>query len=573
MEDKRTAFAIFLIILFVMVYSEMFISPVTRPPSPPPASTSQTTISQSSTSSVTPASEQNYKPTESEPNIPARQHPTPAELKSAPVTLVETGNILVAITHLGGRLTSYKLKHYRDHVGDDTPLDMVSSVENSVLPLAVYSGGLNDDHVDYSVEAATAGIEKKENRYILGPSQELRLKLKGQYPNGGSISKELTFNSDAYTFNVDIKLDKPASDGSSIWLEWSHYLPNIAEQDRLDPKLFTTLDESDKIRHTQLKELGDTLSDPTGAKWVAFNDKYFMSAIVPQIKGSNSRIGREGNVAVERAKGTEASGSFSVYVGPKNLEILKSAGLDLSRSVDLGFFAFIGHPLLLLLKFFHSLFGNYGLAIVLLTLVIKSVFFPLTRASMKSMKAMQLLQPEMKALRERIKDPNQLNQEVMGLYKKHGVNPMGGCLPILIQIPVFFGLYSALQNAIELRHAPFALWIHDLSSPERLIIFGINIPVMILIMGAAMFVQQYTTPNPSMDPTQRKTMLIMSLVFTLSFLIFPFPAGLALYMLVNTSISIVQQFYLQRDDAAAPFRGTALASVGIFLVAWILTKL
>ena len=186
------------------------------------------------------------------------------------------------------------------------------------------------------------------------------------------------------------------------------------------------------------------------------------------------------------------------------------------------------------------------------------------------MNAMQKLQPEIKALRDRIQDPTQLNQEMMALYKKHGVNPMGGCLPMLIQLPVFLGLYNALNNSIEMRHAPFALWITDLSSVERLEVFGIGIPVMVLLMGASMFLQQWTTPS-SADPQQKKIMMMMPVIFTISFVIFPFPSGLVLYWLVNNLISIIQQVYLRSEKHASAIQGTFLASILIFFVGYVLT--
>jgi YidC/Oxa1 family membrane protein insertase len=186
------------------------------------------------------------------------------------------------------------------------------------------------------------------------------------------------------------------------------------------------------------------------------------------------------------------------------------------------------------------------------------------------MQAMQQLQPEIKSLRERITDPTQLNREVMELYKRRGVNPVGGCLPVLIQIPVFLGLYNALLNSIELRHAPFALWINDLSSPEHLYVFGIGIPVMVLLMGASMVFQQLTTPS-TMDPAQKRIMLMVPIIFTISFVIFPFPAGLVLYWLVNNVISIIQQIYLRSDIKVSPLKATAVASLGIFCFGFVLT--
>jgi YidC/Oxa1 family membrane protein insertase len=196
---------------------------------------------------------------------------------------------------------------------------------------------------------------------------------------------------------------------------------------------------------------------------------------------------------------------------------------------------------------------------------------PLSKASFSSARKMQELQPEIKALRERIKDSTQLNQEMFSLYKRKGVNPMGGCFPMLIQIPVFLGLYNALLNAIELRHAPFALWITDLSAPEALELFGIGVPVMVLLMAVSMVYQTWTTPNPSADPNQQKMMMIMPLVFAGMFIVFPMPAGLVLYWLVNNIISIIQQLYMRSAEKGSVYVGTAVASVVIFGVGVVLT--
>jgi YidC/Oxa1 family membrane protein insertase len=186
------------------------------------------------------------------------------------------------------------------------------------------------------------------------------------------------------------------------------------------------------------------------------------------------------------------------------------------------------------------------------------------------MKAMQDLQPEIKALRERIKDPTQLNQEMMALYKKRGVNPMGGCFPMVIQIPVFLGLYMGLLNTLELRHAPFALWITDLSSPEKLMIGGVGVPVMIILMGISMILQQWLTPS-AMDEGQKKAMMLVPVIFTVMFIVFPFPAGLVLYWLINNLISIVQQAYLRSEKEVSPFNATIVSSVALFGFSYILT--
>jgi YidC/Oxa1 family membrane protein insertase len=203
------------------------------------------------------------------------------------------------------------------------------------------------------------------------------------------------------------------------------------------------------------------------------------------------------------------------------------------------------------LRVLHRFTGNYGVAIIVLTVVIKLLFYPLTRKSFESMRAMQKLQPEMAKIRERLQDkPDEMNREIMELYKRHKVNPLGGCLPMVLQLPVFIGLYSALQNAIELRHAPFIGWVTDLSAPDRLgsiqlpFVDHPGIPVMTLTMGISMFVQQWMTPSAA-DPAQQRVMMLMPLMFTFMFI--NFPAGLTLYWLVNNVLTIAQQYAMTRS--------------------------
>ena len=241
---------------------------------------------------------------------------------------------------------------------------------------------------------------------------------------------------------------------------------------------------------------------------------------------------------------------YALYFGPRDIGILKSLNLQLEKAVNFGFFDIVSKPLLWVLIFFNGYLHNYGWAIILLTILVKIVFWPLTHKSYKSMKDMQKLQPKMAKIREKHKDNReQMNQEMMALYKTYKVNPMGGCLPMVIQIPVFFALYSLLGYAIELRHAPFLLWINDLAAPDRLPIgvpipyVGEGIPVLTLLMGASMFIQQKMTPTTG-DPTQAKIMLFLPVVFTFMFI--NFAAGLVLYWLVNNVLSIGQQYYINK---------------------------
>jgi YidC/Oxa1 family membrane protein insertase len=221
----------------------------------------------------------------------------------------------------------------------------------------------------------------------------------------------------------------------------------------------------------------------------------------------------------------------------------------LERSIDFGYFAFVSLPLLYVLRFFHRFTGNYGIDIILLTVLIKLLLAPLTHKSFVSMKQMQKLQPQMERIKEKYKnDREALNKEIMELYRRNKVNPFGGCLPMLLQIPVFIGLYNALLTPIELRHTSF-LWIQDLSRPDweslpiQLAGWSFGIPVLTVLMGASMFVQQWMTPSAG-DPNQRRMMLMMPLIFTVMFV--TFPAGLTIYWLVNNVLSIGQQYLINR---------------------------
>jgi YidC/Oxa1 family membrane protein insertase len=306
-----------------------------------------------------------------------------------------------------------------------------------------------------------------------------------------------------------------------------------------------------------LKKGEKTFSGPI--QWFSYQEDYFMVAVIPENTPQARFTGRTlppGTLeatwvgpGVTIASGAETSSRFTLFSGPRDLTVLKESGHNLDRAINFGWTDIIAKPLLYALRFFNSFVHNYGVAIILLTVLIKILFWPLTHKSYNSMKEMQKLQPLMAKIREKYKNNReQMNKELMGLYKTYKVNPMGGCLPMLIQIPVFFALYRILGSSIELRHAPFFLWINDLSAPDRLFHFSFQIPfmsppygipVLTLFMGASMFIQQKMTPTPG-DPTQAKVMLLMPVIFTVMFI--NFPSGLVLYWLVNNVLSIGQQY-------------------------------
>jgi len=294
-------------------------------------------------------------------------------------------------------------------------------------------------------------------------------------------------------------------------------------------------------------------------EWVGYEGNYFLCGIVP-IDGAGNTFSMQGTEALTRMQlsgnldtlqpGGEKEYKYHIYYGPKKLSMLNDIGFNLSESVNFGWFDVIAKPTLWVLNKFYSVFHNYGIAIILVTVLFKIVFWPITQKGMKSMKNMQKLQPKMAKIKEKYKgDPTKINQEVMAMYKTYKVNPLGGCLPMVLQIPVFFALYKVLLQSIELRHAPFMLWITDLAAPDRLWI-GIDLPyvgglpVLTLLMGASMFLQQKMSPSTA-DPTQAKIMMFLPVVFTFMFL--NFASGLVLYWFVNNLLSILQQVIINRD--------------------------
>jgi YidC/Oxa1 family membrane protein insertase len=244
---------------------------------------------------------------------------------------------------------------------------------------------------------------------------------------------------------------------------------------------------------------------------------------------------------------------YRLFVGPKDMKLLDSLGHNLDEAIALGWFAFVARPLLELMVLLHRFTGNYGWSIVLLTIGIRVLFYPVNKRQLQAMKAMQRVQPELKRIQEKFKDDRErLNKEMMEVYRRHRVNPLSGCLPMLVQLPVFVGLYNALLQSIELRHAPFVGWIHDLSQPDRLGTWAIpfvhppGIPILTLLMGVSMLLQQQTAPS-SGDPVQQRMMMFLPAVFTVMFI--NFPAGLVLYWLSNNVLSIAQQQFMNRAQA------------------------
>ncbi|HEY5293563.1 MAG TPA: membrane protein insertase YidC, partial [Burkholderiales bacterium] len=401
--------------------------------------------------------------------------------------------------------------------------------------------------------------------YALTDGQDkLQVRLEAPGPEGVKTVKTLTFHRGSYVIDISHEI----INGSAAPLAAHAYFQFLRDgaSPAGDPRMVNTYTgsaiytEQEKFHKIAFSDLDkDKASFPKTADngWIAMLQHYFVAAWLPKegtqrefyAKPLPDKLYSVGVILPIAAIAPNSSGSVSVslYAGPQEQDALKSIAPGLDLTVDYGWLTVVAAPLFWLLQFLHRWVANWGVAIILLTVLIKAVFFPLSAASYKSMAKMKLVTPRMTKLREQYgNDRARLNQAMMELYKTEKINPLGGCLPIVVQIPVFISLYWVLLASVELRHAPFYLWIHDLSAQDPYY-------VLPLLMMGSMLIQTKLNPVPP-DPVQAKVMMIMPFAFGVMF--FFFPAGLVLYWLVNNILSIAQQWQITRmiGDGKAPAR-------------------
>ena len=506
--DKRTLLAVVLA-LIVIVGSQYFFTQSTPPPPAQP------------------------QKSEAKPEPPVTGTPAPPASPVVPSTTeestpskdirIETQLYVAVFSSKGGTIKQFDLKAYKEK--DGNPVSLLK-VPGAYPPLGL---GEKEDFslskVNFAVRGADLGLRGSETgtlsfEYIQPPI---------------SIRRTYTFYADRYKF--DLRDDIQGLPGYWITLgaDFGMYDIKDSSAPHLGPVI---LKDTDRIE-LETKKLGEPKTYKDGIRWIAEEDKYFFSSIVPLdqpqvIEAKAWKVQDSPLIALQMKPGAN---TFIVYAGPKEYNRLQGLNVGLEHVIDFGFFSILARPLFWILKFFYRFLGNYGWAIVLLTIIVRIPFIPLINKSQKSMKKMQELQPRLTELRERHKnDPQKMQKETLEMYKKYKVNPMGGCLPMLLQIPVFFALYKVLMIAIELRGAPFMLWVTDLSAKDPYYILPI-------VMGITMVIQQKMTPT-SLDPKQNKIMMLMPVIFTFMFL--NFASGLVLYWLVNNVLTIAQQYITNR---------------------------
>jgi YidC/Oxa1 family membrane protein insertase len=538
--EKRLILAIVLSFLILMGYQYFFV----KPNKPVPAAEAP-----SAAAPAAPVPGASAEAQARQTAIPAEAAPAPVEPAPAPdlgavageaeaEIVVDTPLYRAVWSNKGGVLKSWKLKRHQNSLKEDLELVPALAAEIGRFPFslglddAALAGLLNSSLFETSVGALDLAD---------GASGEIRF----AFSDGASVQaeKKFRFTGGSYAVDTEIRIWKDGQPVTSSVL-WGPGISNLTAADM--NKSFSASRGSavytggKVLRMNERKHKADE-NTYNFVDWAAYEENYFVALFVlPSRKGQAAFLKEAGQVPAYFVYATEPRLAF---IGPKDADALKAFGHDTKKVIHFGMFGSIAEILLVAVKFFHKLVPNWGVAIILLTVFIKLLFFPLTYSSTKSMAKMADLQPKIKAIRAKYKKAKtdidqrrQMNEEMMKLYKEQGVNPAGGCLPLLIQLPVFWGVFRMLVVAVEFRHAPFALWITDLSAKDPFYVTPI-------LMGITQFISQKMTPS-SADPSQAKMMLIMPFVMTIFFI--NFQSGLVLYWLTTNVLQIGQQALMNR---------------------------
>jgi YidC/Oxa1 family membrane protein insertase len=470
-------------------------------------------------------------------------------LKSSQTVTVETDLFSIRIDTTGGDLRMADLLAYPETTQPDSP---PFRLLNDTLPnMFVVQSGLRTSTGTEPTHHAVYSAAQPSYR-MADDADELQVPLTWRSPEGVEVTKRYTFHRGSYLVDMEHEV---RNDSGADWLGRQYrqlQRTQVAETGQstfiytyMGGVIYSPEEKYEKIKFEDMVEqdLDRTISDG----WAAMLQHYFVAALIPEsgqqeryytktLSGARYVIGLISDTQAVPA-GETATYRTRLFVGPKLQDEMKQVATGLELTVDYGLLTVLAQPLFWLLKTIHKFVGNWGWAIVLVTVLIKLAFYKLSETSYRSMANMRKLAPRLQSLKERYGDDRQkLNQAMMELYKKEKINPLGGCLPILVQIPVFIALYWMLLESVELRQAPFMLWIQDMSSPDPFYILP-------LLMGVTMLIQQKLNPAP-LDPIQAKVMMVLPVVFTVFFAFFP--SGLVLYWVVNNTLSIAQQWVITR---------------------------
>jgi YidC/Oxa1 family membrane protein insertase len=520
-----------------------------RPPPPPVTQTAPARSAESPVPTATPV-----------PGAAATVNPNaaPAAAPAGEKIAIRTDLYGVDVDTAGAVITQVALNEHRDTEDKTRPYLLLQ--KNADRTFVAQSGLLGEGLPNHrTLWQALPGP-----RELAPGADTLDLKLQASAANGDKVVQTLTFHRGSYVIDVDYAVTNAGAAplAPHAYFQFTRDTKSQTQQSSMAPSSYigpVVYNEADKFKKVEFGELDKLAADPsrklpftknTDNGWVGMVEHYFVAAWLPPEEPKTPRefyarkldngLYAAGVIVAAQPIAPGATGDIKVklYAGPQIQDTLKSLAKGLDLVVDYGIFTVIAAPLFVLLKWLHALVHNWGWAIVLLTIIIKSVFYPLNHASARSMAKMKVIAPKLKALQEQYaKDKQQLQIKMMEMYKTEKINPLGGCLPILVQIPVFIALYWVLLSAVELRHAPWIGWIHDLSAPDPFFV----LPVIYAITA---YLQVKLSPTPIQDPVQAKVMQIMPIAFSVMFIFFP--AGLVLYWLINNSLQIFQQWHMNR---------------------------
>ena len=484
-----------------------------------------------------------------------------ATASEARYVTIKTDLFDVDVSAQGGDLTRLVLKNYSATVDKSRQFELFEPKHRYAAQSGLIGEGMPNHRTVYSIV---------DGPREMGDASELKLRLEAVAPNGVKVAKIYTFKRGSYkvtvTHEIDNKSAQPVTTHAYYQFQRDDRPPegeSMMMMTFTGPAVFTDAEKYQKLTFEEVANGKAKFAKSADNGWLAMVQHYFVAAWVPQGKDQREFFARKvegGNGSplvtasgiilpiAQVAPGATGSQSVTLYAGPQEQATLSKLAEGLDLVVDYGWLTVIAAPIFWVLQAIHALVGNWGWAIILLTVGIKAIFYPLSAASYKSMAKMRTITPRLTQLKERFGDDRQrLNQEMMKLYQSEKINPLGGCLPILVQIPVFIALYWVLLGAVEMRDAPWLGWITDLSAPDTLFgtIPGINMPLGLLpiIMVASMIIQTKLNPTPP-DPIQAKVMMMMPFIFGIMF--FWFPSGLVLYWVVNNILSIAQQWQITR---------------------------
>jgi YidC/Oxa1 family membrane protein insertase len=528
---------------------------------PGATATSNTTAANDLSSKIPQASKpESSGPTEATHAAPPAATPTP-EASSAAASAatqdihVRTDVLDLDISTLGGTIRQADLLQYTQVKGEAA----LVRLENTDNPLSLYvlqSGLIGTGNGKYPTHLAVWSAPKAA--YDIDGNQELRVPLTWTNDEGVTVTKTYVFRRGLYSIGLEYNVQ---NHGNAPW-QVAPYAQLLRNDPRTKSSMFNVesrafhgpaMDDGTKYRKLDLAADSEDahLSRDVTNGWIAAVQHQFVSAVIPpkdvkyhftmNLAGDQYLLAGTGPSVSVPAGGSTTFGE-TLYIGPKLQSQLEKISPRLDRVADYGSLTMLAQPLFNALEWFHGITGNWGVAIIVVTFLLKLLFYPLSETSGRSMAKMKLLSPRIKNLQDTYKDDREkLGRAMMELYKREKVNPATGCLPMIIQIPVFFAFYQVLLESVEMRQAPFALWIHDLSSRDPLFILP-------AIMAGAMFLQYKLNPTAA-DPVQQKVFMIMPLVMSFTFAFFP--AGLVLYWVTNTLLSIAQQWNINRRIAAA----------------------